>query len=107
MFFGSKVRVNQLRKQMIVLECDTQRLLLEERWHHLRSKVGFGAGVHDGKPDRWHHVATFIAPVGAFLLSRWFRRRKSPSEPHDASTTSDVLKLLGSVFDWMARFNRS
>ena len=107
MFFESQIRVNQVRKQMLVLECDTQRLLLEERWQHLRGQVGLGKSQHVKESGRWHQFATLAAPVGAFFLSRWFRRRKSPPGARETSSTNDYLSLLGSVFDWMARFNRS
>ena len=107
MFFESKIKVNQVRKQMIVLECDTQRLLIEERWRDLRGRVGFGGRAFGGESGRWQRLATLVAPVGAFLLTRWFRRKGTSSGQGAGSSTGDFLSLLGSVFDWMGRYHRS
>jgi hypothetical protein len=47
------------------------------------------------------------APVGAFFLTRWLRRKEPASTQQEHSATGDYLSLLGSVFDWMGRFHRS
>ena len=107
MFFESKIKVNHMRKQMIVLECDTQRLLIEERWRDLREQAGFRGRAFDGKSGRWQHAATLAAPIGAFLLTRWFRRKQPSSGQSNGSSTGDFLSFLGSVFDWMGRYHRS
>lgn len=107
MFFESKIKANKVRKQMLVLECDTQRLLNEERWRDLRRQVRFGKGSLNGKSGRWQQVAALAAPVGAFFLTRWLRRKEPASTQQERSATGDYLSLLGSVFEWMGRFHRS
>ena len=107
MLFESKIKVNQLRKQMIVLECDTQRLLIEERWRDLRGRVGLGGRAFDGESGRWQRLATLVVPVGAFLLTRWFRRKETSSGQGTGSSSGAFLSLLASVFDWMGRYHRS
>lgn len=107
MFFESKVKVNKVCKQMLVLECDTQRLLMEERWRDLRGQVRFGKDGFDTKSGGWQRLATLAAPVGAFFLTRWLRRKESSSVEPGRSTAGDYFSFLGSLLDWVGRFHRS
>ena len=103
MFFGSKVNVNELRRRMLAMECDTHRLELTERWRDLSSEIGFGAGNdHSPKQNfrRWGH---WLAPVGAFVLSRWLRA-KSKDSNHQVVSSSH-WGVLGQFFDWMAKLS--
>ncbi|MBT5928320.1 MAG: hypothetical protein HOH33_17085 [Verrucomicrobia bacterium] len=103
MFFGSKVNVNELRKRMLVMECDTHRLELSEKWRDLRGEVGFGSewkGSSRVSVRRWGH---WVAPIGAFLLTSWLRVK--PDSQVEKSISSNHWGLLGQFFDWMAKLS--
>jgi hypothetical protein len=103
MFFGSKVNVNELRRRMLAMECDTHRLELTERWRDLSSEIGFGSGSQHSPREsvrRWGH---WLAPLGAFVLSRWLRSKSKDSSGR--SISSDQWGVLGQFFDWMAKLS--
>jgi hypothetical protein len=103
MLFGSKVDVNQLRKRMLAMECDTHRLELTERWRELSSEIGFGSGSNRSSREsvrRWGH---WLAPVGAFVLSRWLRAKSKDSS--DQVVSSNQWGFLGQFFEWMAKLS--
>lgn len=97
------MNVNELRKRMLVMECDTHRLELTESWRDLSAEIGFGSSKNQSRAEnvrRWGH---WLAPVGAFLLTRWFRSKSKDS--HDHSLSSTHWGFLGQFFDWMAKFS--
>ena len=103
MFFGSKINVNELRKRMLALECDTHRLELSERWRDVSREIGFGPNSdHSPKESvrRWGH---WLAPFGAFVLSRWLRAKSKHS--NDRAVSPNHWGFLGQFFDWMAKLS--
>ncbi len=104
MFFGSKVSVNELRKRMLSMECDTHRLELTEKWRDLRGEIGLVSEAKGGASNGFRRWSHWLAPAGAFLLTRWLRS-KSDSQI-EKSFSSNQWGFLGQFFDWMAKFSR-
>jgi hypothetical protein len=106
MFFRSQVKIHELRKRVLSLECDTQRLMMTERWRELRQSMGL-PGLHSKDSlTGWRKWSVLVAPVGAFVLSRWIRSKGGGQENSFKQGNSYRWGLISDFFDWMERFQR-
>ena len=104
MFFRQKVSVNELRKRMLSMECDTHRLELAEKWRDLKGQVGLDSGLRGSSRGGHRRWGDWAAPVGAFLLTRWLRAKTDSKL--EQSISPNHWGFMGQFFDWIGKLSR-